>query len=343
MAFAVIVTATAKAGQETGQETGLPASRIAQSSPGARWSVDIDPGATGSIPLKQLASLTLGRSEELSAQADEIEPRLLVKAPGAFPNVDRSAKGDPFIALRPSLDARRKAPLGEGAYPAPAGAAADGARSTGVAAELGRSDAARQVGGDGLHFEDGATPAIPLARALASASPAPSDGLVKLVLRRPGAAQATVVAKSEGAEKSHYADLIDPHDSLRQMRCLAEAIYFESRSEPEHGQAAVAQVVLNRVRSGQYPSNICGVVYQDRNHPFACQFSFACEGKSLRIEEPGPWAVATRIAKEVVEGVNYNPRVGEALNYHANYVRPYWANSLRRTDTIGNHIFYRPI
>ena len=71
------------------------------------------------------------------------------------------------------------------------------------------------------------------------------------------------------------------------MRCLAEAIYFESRSEPEEGQAAVAQVVLNRVRSGIFPTNVCAVVYQDRNHPFACQFSFACEGKSLRIEEPG--------------------------------------------------------
>ena len=78
------------------------------------------------------------------------------------------------------------------------------------------------------------------------------------------------------------------------MRCLAEAIYFESRGEPETGQAAVAQVVLNRVRSGIFPANVCGVVYQDRNRPFACQFSFACEGRSLRIEEPGPWAVATR-------------------------------------------------
>ena len=124
------------------------------------------------------------------------------------------------------------------------------------------------------------------------------------------------------------------------MRCLAEAIYFESRSEPETGQAAVAQVVLNRVRSGIFPTNVCGVVYQDRNRPFACQFSFACEGKSLRIEEPGAWAVATRIAEEVVSGVNFNPKVAEALNYHANYVYPFWAPSLRRVDRIGAHIFY---
>ena len=125
------------------------------------------------------------------------------------------------------------------------------------------------------------------------------------------------------------------------MRCLAEAVYFELRSEPEAGQAAVAQVVLNRVRSGIFPTDVCGVVYQDRNRPFACQFSFACEGKSLRIEEPESWAVATRIADEVVRGVNYNPKLVEALNYHATYVYPFWAPSLRRVDKIGMHIFYQ--
>ena len=145
---------------------------------------------------------------------------------------------------------------------------------------------------------------------------------------------------SETDGKPDYAALIDPKDRARQMRCLAEAIYFESRSEPEEGQAAVAQVVLNRVRSGIYPTTVCGVVYQDRNRPFACQFTFACEGKSLRIEEPGPWAVATRIAEAVVSGANYNPKVGVAVNYHANYVSPFWVGYLKRVDRIGAHIFY---
>ena len=140
--------------------------------------------------------------------------------------------------------------------------------------------------------------------------------------------------------KPNYAALIDPKDSARQMRCLAEAIYFEARSEPEAGQAAVAQVVLNRVRSGIFPTDVCGVVYQDANRPFACQFTFACEGKSLRIEEPGAWAIATRIAKEVVAGTNYDPKVSDAVNYHATYVYPFWAPSLRRVEKIGMHIFY---
>src|SRR5208337_2213222 len=180
-----------------------------------------------------------------------------------------------------------------------------------------------------LSFDDGATPALPLEFALNSSSPTSSDGVLVVVEIDP-AMQTTLLQLSSAGGKPNYAALIDPKDSARQMRCLAEAIYFESRSEPEAGQAAVAQVVLNRARSGIYPTSVCGVVYQDRNRPFACQFSFACEGKSLRIEEPGPWATATRIAEAVVNGKIYNPAVVEAVNYHANYVSPFWAGYLRR-------------
>ena len=142
--------------------------------------------------------------------------------------------------------------------------------------------------------------------------------------------------------KPNYAALIDAKDSARQMRCLAEAIYFEARSEPEAGQAGVAQVVLNRVRSGIFPTDVCGVVYQDANHPFACQFTFACEGKSLRIEEPGAWAIPTRIAKEVVAGTNYDPKLIGAVNYHATYVYPFWASRCAvSTKEIGMYISMR--
>ncbi len=190
-----------------------------------------------------------------------------------------------------------------------------------------------------LSFDDGATPAAPLEFALNSSSPTSSDGVV-VAVEIDGSGLTTVPQLSAAGGKPNYAALIDPKDSARQMRCLAEAIYFESRSEPEEGQAAVAQVVLNRVRSGIYPATVCAVVYQDRNRPFACQFTFACEGKSLRIEEPAPWAVATRIAEAVVSGANYNPKVGEAVNYHANYVAPFWVGYLKRVDRIGAHIFY---
>ena len=79
--------------------------------------------------------------------------------------------------------------------------------------------------------------------------------------------------------RPNYAALIDQDKSARENRCLAEAIYFEARGESEEGQAAVAQVVLNRVSSGLYPATICGVVYQNRWHYNACQFSFACDGQ----------------------------------------------------------------
>jgi spore germination cell wall hydrolase CwlJ-like protein len=190
-----------------------------------------------------------------------------------------------------------------------------------------------------LSFDDGATPAAPLEFAFNSSTPTSSDGVLVVVEADPAHETAAPQLSNAGG-KPNYVSLIDPKDNVRQMRCLAEAIYFESRGEPEQGQAAVAQVVLNRVRSGIYPTTVCGVVYQDRNRPFACQFSFACEGRSLRITEPGPWAVATRIAQEVVSGSNYNPRVGVAVNYHANYVAPFWAGYLRRVDRIGAHIFY---
>ncbi len=134
--------------------------------------------------------------------------------------------------------------------------------------------------------------------------------------------------------------LVGTVTSEREMKCLAEAVYFESRSEPERGQAGVAQVVLNRVRSGVYPSTVCGVVYQNRHRYLACQFTFACEGKALRTDESGPWATAQRIARDVAEGRTYLPGVGNATHYHANYVRPWWARYMDKREKVGKHIFY---
>ncbi len=128
--------------------------------------------------------------------------------------------------------------------------------------------------------------------------------------------------------------------SDKEMRCLAEAVYFEARSEPERGQAAVAQVVLNRVKHDAYPNTVCGVVYQNRHRYLACQFTFACEGKALRTNEAGAWATAQRIARDVAEGRTYLPGVGNATHYHANYVRPWWARYMERREKVGRHIFF---
>ena len=159
--------------------------------------------------------------------------------------------------------------------------------------------------------------------------------------RQGGAALASFPATNpQFVARPDYASLIDPDQRAHEQKCLAEAIYFEARSEPEDGQAAVAQVVLNRVKSGLYPPSVCSVVYQNRNRYLGCQFSFACEGKSLRITEPGPWQTAVRIAKDVTEGRTYLSGVGGATHYHANYVRPTWSHRLQKMEKIGTHIFY---
>jgi hypothetical protein len=75
-------------------------------------------------------------------------------------------------------------------------------------------------------------------------------------------------------------------------KCLAEAVYFESRGEVKRGQIAVAQVVMNRVFSGFYPNNVCGVVYQNAHRKLACQFTFACDSVPDVIEEPDMWEQA---------------------------------------------------
>jgi len=144
-----------------------------------------------------------------------------------------------------------------------------------------------------------------------------------------------------GAEMRRvYIGLIEPEHLEREEHCLAQAVYFEARSETEEGRAAIAQVVLNRVKSGVYPTTVCGVVFQNRHRKLACQFTFACEGKALRITEPEAWKAAQRIARDVYEGKIYLAEVGDATHYHADYVQPGWAKKLKKMDVIGRHIFY---
>jgi spore germination cell wall hydrolase CwlJ-like protein len=132
-----------------------------------------------------------------------------------------------------------------------------------------------------------------------------------------------------------------PLDRMRSEDCLAQAVYYEARSESEDGQRAVAQVVLNRVRNPAWPNSVCGVVYQSALRPGGgCQFTFTCDG-SLAIRPSGPaWAAAQRIAVDALGGRTYAP-VGLSTFYHANYVFPAWAPQLVKTATIGAHIFYR--
>lgn len=129
--------------------------------------------------------------------------------------------------------------------------------------------------------------------------------------------------------------------SDRDRRCLAEAVYFEARGEPEEGQIAVAQVVLNRVRNPAYPDSICNVVYQNKNWRNRCQFSFACTGQRLTIREQTAWKRALKVADAVLSGRAWIDPVGGATHYHANYVHPRWSRRMQKLDAVGDHIFYR--
>ena len=153
------------------------------------------------------------------------------------------------------------------------------------------------------------------------------------------APNATIADSQSGGR--NYLALIDVDHAAAEERCLDEAIYFEARGESEAGQAAVAQVVLNRVESGHYPASICGVVYQNRRRHNACQFSFGCHGKTLRVAEPVSWNAAVRIAREVLLGGDYSTEVGGSTHYLADYAHPRWARTLQRMDVIGHHIFYQ--
>jgi spore germination cell wall hydrolase CwlJ-like protein len=127
----------------------------------------------------------------------------------------------------------------------------------------------------------------------------------------------------------------------KEQDCLAKGVYFEARGEPELGQAAVAQVILNRVKNPTYPDTICGVVYQNQDWRNRCQFSFACDGIPDRITQPESWERAQRVAREVTNGKIWITDVGDSTHYHADFVNPRWASTMKKVDTIGAHIFYR--
>ncbi len=132
----------------------------------------------------------------------------------------------------------------------------------------------------------------------------------------------------------------DQGSSERAIECLAQAVYYEAAMESAEGQRAVAQVVLNRVRHPAYPASICGVVYQGSERATGCQFTFTCDGSLARIPAAWRWKQAQETAIEALSGRVFAP-VGHATHYHANYVLPYWADSLDKAAQIGRHIFYR--
>jgi len=141
--------------------------------------------------------------------------------------------------------------------------------------------------------------------------------------------------------KTLFGGLTEDEFRARELRCMATAIYFEARDEPVKGQIAVAQVVMNRIRSPFYPKTICGVVYQGERLRTGCQFSFTCTGKRNAVKEKEEWGTAVKLAKQVIAGEVWLNEVGYATHYHATYVHPSWRHELIKITQIGGHIFYK--
>ena len=118
-----------------------------------------------------------------------------------------------------------------------------------------------------------------------------------------------------------------------ETRCLAVAVYYESKGEPLEGQLAVAQVILNRRDSGRFAASICGVVYQRG------QFSFTWDGRSDTPSHSAMWRTAQAIAL-IAATDDWRAIVPDATHFHARRVSPGW-HRLQRVSAVGNHIFYR--
>lgn len=135
--------------------------------------------------------------------------------------------------------------------------------------------------------------------------------------------------------------LVGALESSRELDCLTQAVYYEARGESAAGQAAVAQVVLNRVRSPIFPKTVCSVVFQGAARSTGCQFSFACDGSLRRGREPAAWRRAQAVAADALSGA-VMATVGNATHYHNLTVSPNWGASLLRVAQVGSHQFYRP-
>ena len=129
-------------------------------------------------------------------------------------------------------------------------------------------------------------------------------------------------------------------ESSRDLDCLTDAVYYEARGETAAGQAAVAQVVLNRVRHPAFPKSVCGVVFQGARTGDTCQFSFACDGSMRRPREAGAWSRAQEVAAHALAGF-VMPSVGNATHFHVAGIDPGWGPRLLRVAQIGLHVFYR--
>lgn len=127
-------------------------------------------------------------------------------------------------------------------------------------------------------------------------------------------------------------------DRTRALDCLATAVLYEA-GDDSVGEAAVAQVVLNRVRHPAFPATVCGVVYQGSQRATGCQFTFTCDGSLARRAPDAAWRRAREVADRALAGW-VDKSVGLATHYHTDWVYPYWSPELRKLARVGTHLFF---
>lgn len=182
-----------------------------------------------------------------------------------------------------------------------------------------------------------------LANYLASETAATRNALTEPRVKPAKPTSALFLLDDDPAQKLanfDFSTLAEARVDAAERTCLAQAIYYEARSEPRIGQVAVADVVLNRVASRLYPDTICDVVFQGSERRTGCQFSFTCDGSmDIRLNKR-KWVASEDLAGAILAGLRA-PVSRNATHYHADYVSPYWAPKMSPTATIGTHKFYR--
>jgi spore germination cell wall hydrolase CwlJ-like protein len=199
-----------------------------------------------------------------------------------------------------------------------------------AAATMAGGDLGIDSAGQPAQLSQDANPSTPvISHAVAPIAPEPA----------PAAAAPAAPPAAEPAERDgrSLAQLVRDHGgqelSGEDAECLARAVYWESNGEPVAGQLAVAEVIINRSRSGRFPSSICGVVRQRG------QFSFVRGGHIPAPPRNGGWRQAVGVTHVALQDLA-DSSAARALFFHARRVSPGWRN-LTRVATVGNHVFYR--
>lgn len=127
--------------------------------------------------------------------------------------------------------------------------------------------------------------------------------------------------------------------SPSELKCMAENIYFEAARESLVGKIAVGQVVLNRMKSPNYPKTICGVVHQKNGT--TCMFSWTCE-EPKEIIQGTSWKQSQQVAQELLSKSSENTLdiTEGSTHFHGIQINPGW-NNLKPTAKIDGHQFYR--